>query len=586
MMDFSAQPNGFHESAFLSCVRQLVAEHDRLQHDKAELHQKLLEFQGTEGVGPQTTAFTRMDLGTSSNEAAASKCSVDKDAAQCAIPASRQTRNMYPLLTEGAPHVSELPRSISDVSMHPWSRAAVRAELIGVEFTAGADQEEVIGTNDVTPEIGIFEVQSQDPSESSSPSKMTVSKFHDCQKRISENMSQRRQTRSQIIKLAVWRFIDQPDGGLANQLFHTFYNMLIALSVLSPIIASTPISQAAKTDLRVADLIFTIMFTMEILIKLACCPNRRVFMESMYTVIDFAVVIAGYINVAFSEPENIMLQLVASQVPILRLLKITRHSTGWHLLVISMKNCIAPLLVPLYLLLLMVVFSGSLHYWMDLNFGCVDSDCEEIDRPAFRSIPHAMWFVIVTLASVGYGDVVPHTDLGKVLASIQIVGGVCFIAMPLSIIGRNFTKVWDDRHRLIMRRKLISRSNGMDMDEMKHMFYELDGDGSEAITFEEFAPFVESLQLGVSKRALHDLFKAIDIDGSRSISFAEFEDFLFPGEEAKNHFSKTKAFAGKVVKRMATGTSMLSQMSSRSDRAPVGSDCAPVGPSRSSSRAG
>ncbi|CAE8630927.1 unnamed protein product [Polarella glacialis] len=582
-MHSSEQPNGFHESTFLSCIRQLVAEHDRLRHEMAALHQELLEFQGTDEVGPQPHTSTRMDTSfkhekaalhqkllefqvtegvgqqphastrmvTSFNEAVAPKCSADQQQQQL----SGQTLKLYPVLSEGTPNFSELLQSISYESSPQWlshnNRASVEAALIGVRAISGAEQEERNGNNDGPSDHDTDNVHVS----------TGMSKFLHAKQRISIITSQRRQTRGQSIKLAVWNFLEQPDVSMVNQLFHSFYNLLIALSVLSPIIASTPISQGTKTNLRVADLLFTILFTLEILIKLACCPNKRVFMESMYTVIDFAVVIAGYIIVACYETKHISLQLVATQVPILRLLKITRHSTGWHLLVISMKNCIAPLLVPLYLLLLMVVFSGSLQYWIDANFGCVESECDEFERPAFHSIPHAMWFVIVTVSSVGYGDVVPHTDLGKVLASIQIVGGVCFMAFPLSIVGSSFTKVWDDRHRLIMRAKLTSRSNGMDMDEMKLMFHELDGDGSENITFEEFAPFVESLELGLSNRVIHDLFKAIDTDDSRSINFAEFADFLFPTESnTRIRVSKTKAIARKVVNRLSTGTMDLSRI--------------------------
>ena len=68
---------------------------------------------------------------------------------------------------------------------------------------------------------------------------------------------------------------------------------------------------------------------------------------------------------------------------------------------------------------------------------------------AFRSIPHAIWFMMVTMTTVGYGDVVPFTDTGRAISIIAMVFGVLFLSMPLAIVGNNFCQIWDDRKRVI-----------------------------------------------------------------------------------------------------------------------------------------
>jgi voltage-gated potassium channel len=333
------------------------------------------------------------------------------------------------------------------------------------------------------------------------------------------------------VRSQIWDFFEQPDGGVFRRSFHRVFNLLIVLSVVSPITATTNISEVARTRLSEVDLFFTVLFTAEISLRFLCCPRICVFLKSMYTVVDVFVVVAGYINMNSSDSRSLLLQLIATQVPILRLLKITRHSDGWRLLVLSMKRCIVPLLVPLYLMVLMVVFSGSLHFWVDKSWGCTDTDGEQCPYgtgPAFDSIPHAMWFVIVTVSTVGYGDIVPHTTLGKVLASMQILAGICYMAMPLAIIGHNFSDVWHDRHRLLVREQLIRRLQYVTLEEIRSMFHSIDINGDHRVSFNEFVGFVESLKLNLSRRGIFDLFQNLDVDESQRISFDEFVDFLLP----------------------------------------------------------
>lgn len=195
-----------------------------------------------------------------------------------------------------------------------------------------------------------------------------------------------------------------------------------------------------------------------------------------------------------------------------------------------MRNSVASLLVPMYLLLLMVVFSGSLHYWIDQNFACIEDSCLDADRPAFSSTPHAMWFVIVTVATVGYGDIVPHTVPGKVLASLQIVMGVCYMAMPITIIGNNFSQVWADRHRLLIQDKFLTSDVHVDMKKLRKIFDVFDPAGKGCLSSDDFVLFIECLQVDISKSAIRDLFIAIDFDRSQQISFDEFREYVFPDQ--------------------------------------------------------
>ena len=78
-----------------------------------------------------------------------------------------------------------------------------------------------------------------------------------------------------------------------------------------------------------------------------------------------------------------------------------------------------------------------------------DDDSGENNTAAFHSIPHAIWFMLVTMTTVGYGDVSPNTAAGKFITVLAMVFGVLFLSMPLAIVGNNFCVIWDDKERVI-----------------------------------------------------------------------------------------------------------------------------------------
>lgn len=66
----------------------------------------------------------------------------------------------------------------------------------------------------------------------------------------------------------------------------------------------------------------------------------------------------------------------------------------------------------------------------------------------FQSMWHASWFVIVTLSTVGYGDVVPATPAGQAITAVVILCGVLFMAMPITIVGNSFAQVWEEKEAI------------------------------------------------------------------------------------------------------------------------------------------
>merc|ERR1719387_567174 len=210
---------------------------------------------------------------------------------------------------------------------------------------------------------------------------------------------------------------------------------------------------------------------------------------------DVLAVVPFYVVLVFSIPvdDNALIELLVLLVPILRLLKVTRHSSGWRLLTISIRESLPQLMGPFFLLLLMVVFSSCTLYWIEKHTAA------DIDGgPAFESIPHSMWFTIVTVSTVGYGDVSPNSVLGKALSSGLILVGVCYMAMPLAIVGNTFTSVWADREKILISEKTKAKiaHGGVDSTLLHQLFADTDVDGSGVLERTEFIEFMTAFNLG------------------------------------------------------------------------------------------
>merc|ERR1719379_2307952 len=225
---------------------------------------------------------------------------------------------------------------------------------------------------------------------------------------------------------------------------------------------------------------------------------------------DIFAVVPFYVLPGIDAGDNAAIELLVLLVPILRLLKITRHSSGWRLLIISIQESIPQLMVPFFLLLLMVVFSSCVIFWIEKHTASLD------DGAAFESIPHAMWFAIVTVSTVGYGDVSPNSDIAKLGSTVLILVGICYMAMPLAIVGNTFTQVWTDRDKILIAEKTQRQfaHGGISSELLHELFEETDAYGSGNLSRREFVKLIIAFNIGFTVPQINRLFRALDGDGS------------------------------------------------------------------------
>jgi len=272
----------------------------------------------------------------------------------------------------------------------------------------------------------------------------------------------------------------------------------------------------------------------------------------------------------------------------IRLLKLCRYYEGAGLLAKAVRRSVDQLVVPLFMLGVLVLVCGSVLYNIELDHNIDDCrnlwedegvdtaflygspggvlwGCEACTAPPdpanlsatrcatcrgypeghpqclgvpfvqpYQTIPHAMWFLVVTVTTVGYGDVSPSTILGQAFISLVALLGIIFLAMPLSVVGNNFQHVWDDKayFKLQSLTRQMLAENDMSPADCMTAFKQFDRDGDGLIDRNEFDFFVvQVLGLKLHRQELSKLWSMLDSNLSGSVNYAEFGAMLFPDHD-------------------------------------------------------
>ncbi|CAB3400352.1 unnamed protein product [Caenorhabditis bovis] len=185
-----------------------------------------------------------------------------------------------------------------------------------------------------------------------------------------------------------------------------------------------------------------IWFTVEFILRLAVTPNRVAFLVGIMNIVDMIAIIPFYLELtlalfgidiaSLSDIKGALLVVrVLRVLRVVRILKLGRYSSGMRTFALTLKSSARQLGMMGMVLSTGVVFFSTLLYFVEKD---------EKDTP-FTSIPAAFWWAIVTMTTVGYGDYVPVTVPGKLIASGAIISGVLVLALPITIIVDNFMKV-------------------------------------------------------------------------------------------------------------------------------------------------
>lgn len=167
---------------------------------------------------------------------------------------------------------------------------------------------------------------------------------------------------------------------------------------------------------------FTILFTIEYFLRLICIKRPLRYVTSFLGIIDLVAIIPSYLSIFFIGAQSLLVFRVLRLLRVFRIFKLTHFLSEMQFLGVAMRGSLRKISIFMFIVLGLVIILGSVMYLI------------ESGKNGFTSIPDSIYWAIVTITTVGYGDISPVTPTGKFVASIIMLIGYGIIAVPTGIV--------------------------------------------------------------------------------------------------------------------------------------------------------
>jgi len=293
------------------------------------------------------------------------------------------------------------------------------------------------------------------------------------------------------IQRVVWKTLDDPSSSSVAKYLSTFIMLVIALSVVSFTVESIApcryvnvydtveqgnetITYRSESPSRICELAegrypfpeieyFCIMcFSVEYLLRLfTCCagPGLFRFIFDVMNTVDLLAIAPWYIQLSFTDADGLKglaVLRVLRLTRVMRVFKMSKNFKGLMLLVETLRKSVAALVMLIFFVVIIMILFSTLVY--ETEKGDYDVYRKQYvtwrgGQTGFESIPSSMWWCIVTMTTVGYGDVSPDTWVGQVIGIATMFCGLIVLSLPITIIGANFDELYRDSRKQELEKK-------------------------------------------------------------------------------------------------------------------------------------
>ncbi len=220
----------------------------------------------------------------------------------------------------------------------------------------------------------------------------------------------------------LFRIIFEADTG-PGKTFDILLILTIVASVLVVMLDSvSSIAAVHHRNFYLAEWIFTFIFTIEYFLRIYCVRRKSRYILSFYGMIDLLAIIPTYLSLMITGSQYLLIIRILRLLRIFRVLKLVQYLSEADILITALKDSSKKITVFLFTVVIIVVILGSLMYVI------------EGEDSGFTSIPKSIYWAVITLTTVGYGDIVPVTPLGQGLAAVIMIMGYSIIAIPTGIV--------------------------------------------------------------------------------------------------------------------------------------------------------
>jgi len=213
-----------------------------------------------------------------------------------------------------------------------------------------------------------------------------------------------------------------------------WFDILLIVSILASVIA-VMLDSVSSINIRYGNFLsavewfFTIIFTIEYIFRLICVGRPLLYATSFFGIVDLMAIIPTYVSLLIPGTEFLLVVRILRILRIFRVLKLVQYIGEARLLMKALRGSSKKITVFLFTVLTLVIILGSLMYLI------------EGAQNGFTSIPRSIYWAIVTLTTVGYGDISPQTSIGQILAAFIMILGYSIIAVPTGIVTVELSQV-------------------------------------------------------------------------------------------------------------------------------------------------
>ncbi len=217
---------------------------------------------------------------------------------------------------------------------------------------------------------------------------------------------------------------DTPSG----KLFDVVLLIVIIASIVLVMLESVNSIDAKYHDfLNISEWIITILFTLEYFARIITVKKPIKYITSFYGIIDLLSTLPKYLSILFAGTHALAALRALRLLRVFRILKLARYLGASNNLIKALKASKAKILVFLFAVIIISIILGTIMYLV------------EGEENGFSNIPKSVYWCIVTLTTVGYGDIAPQTPLGQLIASMVMILGYGIIAVPTGIVSAEYT---------------------------------------------------------------------------------------------------------------------------------------------------
>ena len=239
----------------------------------------------------------------------------------------------------------------------------------------------------------------------------------------------------------------------AGKRFDIWLLVLIFLNLILMLVDSSPsITGHVSTILKTVEWIFTVVFTFEYYLRIYCLKKPAKYIFSFYGIIDFLSIFPAYLSILFPATQTLTVLRILRTLRVFRIFKQEKFiREGQHLLSV-LRNSAYRILIFMLFTFLAAVILGAVMYMF-----------ENGKNPQFAHIPNGIYWAVVTITTVGYGDVTPVTHAGRFISIVVMLLGYSIIAVPSGIVAGETIR--EGRKRDEEKQRLLEQSTDDDDDD-------------------------------------------------------------------------------------------------------------------------